>query len=101
MRVSGHQARVVVDGQSVVLADLQSTKGTFVNERRVELVEFRPNDWITDREAHSDPEGRLALRWPHLAAGQGSKVEGRQAARSVVVHDSAYRCRCPLGRKEA
>jgi len=47
MGVSGRHTRVAVDGQSVILTDLQSTNGTFVNGRRVEQVELRPNDWIT------------------------------------------------------
>jgi pSer/pThr/pTyr-binding forkhead associated (FHA) protein len=38
---------VAVDGQSVILTDLQSTNGTFLNGRRVEQGELRPNDWIT------------------------------------------------------
>jgi pSer/pThr/pTyr-binding forkhead associated (FHA) protein len=38
---------VTVDGQSVILTDLKSTNGTFVNGRRVEPSELRPNDWIT------------------------------------------------------
>jgi pSer/pThr/pTyr-binding forkhead associated (FHA) protein len=36
-----------VDGQSVILTDLQSTNGTFLNGRRVKQGELRPNDWIT------------------------------------------------------
>jgi pSer/pThr/pTyr-binding forkhead associated (FHA) protein len=46
MGVSGRHARVAVDGQSVILTDLQSTNGTFLNGRRVEQGELRPNDWI-------------------------------------------------------
>ena len=45
--VSGKHARVAVEGQSVVLTDLQSTNGTYVNGRRVTEVELRPNDWIS------------------------------------------------------
>jgi pSer/pThr/pTyr-binding forkhead associated (FHA) protein len=37
---------VAVDGQSVILTDLQGTNGTFLNGRRVEQAELRPNDWI-------------------------------------------------------
>ena len=47
MGVSGTHARVTVDGQSVILTDLQSTNGTYVNGRRVTEVELRPNDWIS------------------------------------------------------
>ena len=47
MGVSGRQARVAVDSHSVVLTDLTSTIRTFVNGRRVERTELRPNDWIT------------------------------------------------------
>ena len=47
MGVSGKHARVGVDGQSVVLTDLKGTNGTFVNGRRVEQTDLRPNDWIT------------------------------------------------------
>jgi FHA domain-containing protein len=47
MAVSGQHARVMADGQLVVLADMQSTNGTFVNGRRVEQADLRPNDWIT------------------------------------------------------
>jgi len=47
MGVSGRHARVAVYGQSVILTDLQSTNGTFLNGRRVEQGELRPNDWIT------------------------------------------------------
>ena len=45
--VSGKHARVAVEGQSVVLTDLQSTNGTYVNGRRVTEAELRPNDWIS------------------------------------------------------
>jgi pSer/pThr/pTyr-binding forkhead associated (FHA) protein len=38
---------VAVDGQPVILTDLQSTNGTFLNGRRVKPGEFRPSDWIT------------------------------------------------------
>jgi pSer/pThr/pTyr-binding forkhead associated (FHA) protein len=47
MGVSGTHARVTVDGQSVILTDLQSTNGTYVNGHRVTEVELRPNDWIS------------------------------------------------------
>lgn len=47
MGVSGRHAQVTLEGPSVILTDLQSTNGTFVNGRRVERSELRPNDWIT------------------------------------------------------
>ena len=47
MGVSGTHAQVSLDGPSVVLTDLKSTNGTFVNGSRVEQAELRPNDWIT------------------------------------------------------
>ena len=46
MGVSGKHARVDLEGQTVVLTDLKSTNGTFVNGKRVERAELRPNDWI-------------------------------------------------------
>jgi pSer/pThr/pTyr-binding forkhead associated (FHA) protein len=45
--VSGKHAQVTLEGQSVILTDLKSTNGTFVNGQRVERVELRPNDWIS------------------------------------------------------
>jgi pSer/pThr/pTyr-binding forkhead associated (FHA) protein len=47
MGVSGKHAQLSVDGEKVVLTDLKSTNGTFVNGTRVEQVELRPNDWIS------------------------------------------------------
>jgi pSer/pThr/pTyr-binding forkhead associated (FHA) protein len=47
MGVSGKHARISLEGEAVVLTDLQSTNGTFVNGLRVERVELRPNDWIS------------------------------------------------------
>lgn len=47
MGVSGRHARVEVEGETVVLTDLQSTNGTFVNGKRVERAALRPNDWIS------------------------------------------------------
>ncbi len=46
MGVSGKHARVDLEGQAVVLTDLKSTNGTFVNGKRIERAELRPNDWI-------------------------------------------------------
>jgi pSer/pThr/pTyr-binding forkhead associated (FHA) protein len=46
MGVSGKHARVDLEGQTVVLTDLKSTNGTFVNGKRVERAELRANDWI-------------------------------------------------------
>ena len=39
--------KLVLEGQSVILTDLKSTNGTFVNGQRVERAELRPNDWIS------------------------------------------------------
>ncbi|MBI4536922.1 MAG: FHA domain-containing protein [candidate division NC10 bacterium] len=47
MGVSGKHASVALEDQAVVLTDLKSTNGTFVNGKRVERAELRPNDWIT------------------------------------------------------
>ena len=47
MGASGRHARIELEGQAIVLTDLQSTNGTFVNGKRVERAELRPNDWIT------------------------------------------------------
>ncbi|MBI2562817.1 MAG: FHA domain-containing protein [candidate division NC10 bacterium] len=47
MGVSGKHARVAVEGQSVILTDLRSTNGTYVNGHRVTEAELRPNDWIS------------------------------------------------------
>jgi len=46
MGVSGRHARIDLEGQAIILTDLQSTNGTFVNGKRVERAELRPNDWI-------------------------------------------------------
>ena len=47
MGVSGRHAQLAVDGQTVVLTDLSSTNGTFVNGNRIQRVELRANDWIS------------------------------------------------------
>jgi pSer/pThr/pTyr-binding forkhead associated (FHA) protein len=47
MGVSGRHAQVTVEGESVLLADLRSTNGTFVNGHRVDGANLRPNDWIS------------------------------------------------------
>lgn len=47
MGISGKHAQIALEGQSVILTDLKSTNGTFVNGQRVERVELRPNDWIS------------------------------------------------------
>ena len=47
MGVSGKHAQITLEGQSVVLADLQTSNGTFVNGKQVERIELRPHDWIS------------------------------------------------------
>jgi pSer/pThr/pTyr-binding forkhead associated (FHA) protein len=47
MGVSGKHAEVTLDGQSVIITDLKSTNGSFVNGRRIERAVLRPNDWIS------------------------------------------------------
>jgi pSer/pThr/pTyr-binding forkhead associated (FHA) protein len=44
--VSGHHARVIRDGDKCILEDLQSTNGTFVNEKAVTRHELRSGDVI-------------------------------------------------------
>lgn len=44
--VSGHHARVFREGGAVVLEDLESTNGTFVNERRVRRHTLRHGDVV-------------------------------------------------------
>ena len=47
MGVSGKHARITLNDQTVLLTDLQSSNGTFVNGQRVERIELRPHDWIS------------------------------------------------------
>jgi len=47
MGVSGKHAQVALEGQSIIVTDLQSTNGTFVNGHRIDRTELRPNDWIS------------------------------------------------------
>lgn len=46
MSVSGHHARVVTQGTSYVLEDLQSTNGTFLNDKRILNSAIRHEDSI-------------------------------------------------------
>lgn len=44
--VSGHHARVVREGDQVILEDLESTNGTFVNEKHVTRHTLKPGDVV-------------------------------------------------------
>jgi pSer/pThr/pTyr-binding forkhead associated (FHA) protein len=44
--VSGHHARVIRDGDAVILEDLESTNGTFVNEKHVTRHTLKDGDVI-------------------------------------------------------
>ena len=45
--VSAHHARIVKQGRSCVIEDLNSTNGTFVNERKITRKVLKENDIIT------------------------------------------------------
>jgi pSer/pThr/pTyr-binding forkhead associated (FHA) protein len=45
--VSAHHARIVQDGRYYVIEDLNSTNGTFVNEKRITRRVLEENDVIT------------------------------------------------------
>ena len=44
--VSGHHARVVCEGDAVILEDLESTNGTFVNERHITRHSLQQGDVV-------------------------------------------------------
>ena len=45
--VSAHHARIVKQGRSCVIEDLNSTNGTFVNEKKITRKALKENDIIT------------------------------------------------------
>ena len=45
--VSAHHARIVQDGRYYVIEDLNSTNGTFVNEKKITRRVLKENDVIT------------------------------------------------------
>jgi pSer/pThr/pTyr-binding forkhead associated (FHA) protein len=45
--VSAHHARIVKHGRSCVIEDLNSTNGTFVNEKKITRKALKENDIIT------------------------------------------------------
>ena len=45
--VSAHHARIVQDGRHYVIEDLNSTNGTFVNEKKISRRVLKENDVIT------------------------------------------------------
>jgi pSer/pThr/pTyr-binding forkhead associated (FHA) protein len=45
--VSAHHARIVKDGRYYVIEDLNSTNGTFVNEKKITRSVLKENDVIT------------------------------------------------------
>jgi predicted component of type VI protein secretion system len=46
MAVSGHHARLTLQGTAYVIEDLQSTNGTYVNEKRIVHASLKDNDQI-------------------------------------------------------
>jgi len=44
--VSGRHAELRLDGDRVLVVDLQSTNGTFVNDRRAQSAELKPDDEV-------------------------------------------------------
>jgi len=46
MAVSGHHARVLMQGSAYVIEDLQSTNGTFINDKKIITSAIRHNDSI-------------------------------------------------------
>jgi len=46
LSVSGHHAKITQQGNSYVIEDLQSTNGTFVNEKRIITAALKHNDAI-------------------------------------------------------
>src|SRR5579859_6241192 len=44
--ISGHHCRIMKEGASFFVEDLESTNGTYVNEKRVQKAPLRHNDVI-------------------------------------------------------
>lgn len=66
--VSAHHARLVLEGENLVVEDLGSTNGTFVNDQPVQRAVLRDGDVL-----------RLSI------AGPSFVVESRDGARSTAV----------------
>ena len=73
--VSGEHARIVLDGDSLVLHDLQSRNGTFLNGERVASADLRPGDEIT--------LGRSSLQL--LVSGLDETLISEGAIQSTVI----------------
>ena len=84
--VSRHHARVAVDGGELVVHDLGSANGTWVNGRRVERAVLQPGDVVTmgsttidvvaaDHAEGRSPPARTTLR---LQPGEGRVAEQEQ-----------------------
>ena len=73
--VSGEHARIVLDGDSLVLHDPQSRNGTFLNGERVASADLRPGDEIT--------LGRSSLQL--LVSGLDETLISEGAIQSTVI----------------
>jgi predicted component of type VI protein secretion system len=71
--VSGHHACVALEGKDFVLEDLESTNGTFLNDRRVSRQALRNGDVI-----------RIGDYTLEFDAKHGGDVDAQQAAERIV-----------------
>src|SRR5581483_11319306 len=73
--VSGHHACLSLDGSTFILEDLDSTNGTFVNDRRITRYTLRNGDVVKI--------GNHALEFD---ADHGGRVDGNAAAARIVTN---------------
>ena len=77
--VSSHHAEILLRGKDVVVRDLDSTNGTFLNNNRVTEVELQPNDRIRAGQTVlvfelEKPKGVATVINEMSQAGKGSKT---------------------------
>lgn len=79
--VSGHHACVFRDGENVIVEDLHSTNGTFVNEKRVTRHRLQHGDAVL--------VGKHKLVFDQLAGGQPAEAENAAPALANL-NDTVY-----------
>ena len=80
--VSGHHARVYPEAEGLVIEDLDSLNGTFVNDQRVKRITLRDGDAIAIGKHHIIVDETHDAAFPE---GSGEKIPTPRVAETMVL----------------
>ena len=91
LAVSNYHARVFQDGARLVVEDLSSLNGTFVNDMRVERATLRDGDSIHIGKHHIKVDARVDVNAPTASLGQGAQKSNTPRIDETMVLDTKVR----------